>query len=318
MSFLGSNRGTRKWLFTALVLSGTLAHASAASAATKWSESYNPCSGIQVDDAICRSFDEGFNENVNFFFFDQNTGFEHLLRITVDEVLRPFDITVQVNRLPADHEFPGFPGFNCVPYADPGLGGPCIEYEILDPPVEGLDYTGDVTWLIAWEQPIGIDPIPEIIHERTFNDPNGPDDTEIYDELLQGIFFSADLGPRDFNCRLPGVVVCNFEVTEDDNEGDGDEGEEGENERRKTKGKSGSNKGKGEGTKKQWFFSYNKGYLTDTNLFQNGGVDPVRAATSNNFSKVALVQASTPEPATLALFGAALGGLLINARRRRK
>lgn len=156
---------------------------------------------------VCRNFTPG--DNAKFFLFDAGTPFEHVLRITVDEVLEGpepgesgFGLRFVRNLLPAGSSFPGFPSWTCVPY---GPGGMCVEYKTAPPnehAVENVDYTGDITWLVAWAQPIGTDPVPEIVHE------DGDDADQIYDEILPGIFFSAELGPGDFSCDLPDFDTC--------------------------------------------------------------------------------------------------------------
>ena len=186
---------------------GVLAHARTASAGPICSGGgvdFVSFEGEQIGDTICRTFlaTGSDSDRAKFYLFDESTGFSHLLRITVDEVLQDFGLRVHLNRLPSDYEFPGFESFNCIPYADPALGGPCIEYDVIDPPTEGVEFSGDVTWLIAWELAVGISPMPEIIHER------GTDPDDIYDELLAGIFFSPTLGPGDFACDQPDAQTC--------------------------------------------------------------------------------------------------------------
>ena len=149
--------------------------------------------------AACRNFSGA--DNSKYFLFDAGTGFDHLVRITVNTVLENFGLGL-VRKLIAPGPIPGFPEYNCVPY---GPGGQCVEYTTVHPqnlveeyhPQEGVDYLGPIIWLVSWIQPIGTNPIPEIFHE--FGDDNDPE----YDEIMQGIFFSADLGPYDFNCDEP-------------------------------------------------------------------------------------------------------------------
>ena len=183
------------------------------------------------------------------------TGAEHLLRITIDSVLQSFGLRVRRDLI-VPGPIPGFPDYTCVAY---GLSGQCVDYTALDPPALGTEYLGPVTWLIAWEQPIGTSPIPEIFHDETPVDGT-------YDELLEGIFFSPTLGPRDFNCDNPYYATCG-------------------------------------------------GFGGPSAALKVG--DPVRAALSDNFSRVIVGQQTVPEPGTLALLGLTLGGFALNARRRR-
>ena len=162
-----------------------------------------------VSGSACRDFEPG--DNAKWYLFDAGSGFDHLLRITVTEVLQPFGLRI-VRNLVAPGPIPGFPEYNCVPY---GPAGMCVEYktrDVVNPaleyhPEEGLDYEGPIFWLASWILPIGIDPIPEIFHDQ------GVDDG-LYDELLEGTFFSAELGPYDFTCDEPdsgeGANVCEF------------------------------------------------------------------------------------------------------------
>jgi hypothetical protein len=157
--------------------------------------------GSLGDGSICRNFIAGEN-NAAFYLFDFGSGFDHLLRVTVDTVLQDFGLTFTREFLDPATIFEPFSSFQCVAY---GREGQCVEYSADLPPIEGEEFDGDVTWLVAWEQPVGTSPIPEILHERTFNDQNGDD---LYDEILEGIFFSATLGPSDFACDSPYTTQC--------------------------------------------------------------------------------------------------------------
>ena len=156
----------------------------------------------------CRNFAPG--DNAKWFLFDAGTGFDHLLRITVDEVLLPFGLRIVRQLSPGPHPIPGFPQYNCVAY---GPGGTCVEYKTRDPlvpaleyhPVKDVDYKSPIIWLASWILPIGTSPIPEIFHDL------GVDDG-IYDEIMDGLAFSAELGPYDFTCdepdQLEGINEC--------------------------------------------------------------------------------------------------------------
>ena len=232
---------------------------------------------IDDGDGICRNFFPG--DNAKFYLFDAVAGFEHLLRITVEDVLfgpedeegetGGFGLRFRANSLSPDATFAGFPDVDCVAY---GPGGMCIEYEAITDdgaplegtaghPIEGTDYVGPVTWLIAWSQPIGTFPVPDILHEIGEESPQD----DIYDEILEGVFFDPELGPFDFACDNPYYDECSF--------------------------------------------------LTEFAALKVPG-DPVRAARSDNFTKAILVQQRVPEPATLALFGLGLTGYVLNRRRR--
>ena len=225
--------------------------------------------------AGCRNFTP--TENAKFFVFDGGTGFDHLVRITVNTVLQDFGLRL-VRTLVDPGSIPGFPDYNCVPY---GLNGMCVEYTTEHPlnpgeeyhPVEGVDYEGPIVWLVSWLQPIGIDPIPEIFHEF------GTDDDHIYDEIMDGIFFSPDLGPEDFDC----------------DESDSFEGAP---------------------TECQEHDYYDdvcvECYISS---FKSNG-DPVRVSSSDTFSSAQVGQA-VPEPATAALFAILGAGYAVRLRRRR-
>lgn len=269
----GPFRMLRRTVLAACMFAGFLAFAAPAAAAPLCSgaDADNPIDfgdgeGSLGDGSICRNFIAGVN-NAAYYWFDFGTGSSHLLRVTVDTVLQDFGLTFTRTLLDAGTVFAPFFNYICVNY---GPGDQCVEYSADDPPVEGEEFAGDVTWLIAWEEIVGISPIPEIIHERTFNDQNGD---ALYDEILEGIFFSAELGPADFACDYADYQTCD--------------------------------EGGGEGPPPDIDF-----------LLKTDG-DPVRAATSNNFSKVAVVQ-TTPEPGTLALLGLGFGGFVLNRCRRRK
>ena len=65
--------------------------------------------GEQIGDTICRTFyaNESDSDRAKFYFFDVSTGYSHLLRITVDDVLQDFGLRVHINRLPSEYEYPG-------------------------------------------------------------------------------------------------------------------------------------------------------------------------------------------------------------------
>ncbi len=157
--------------------------------------------------SACRNFAAGDNV-ARYYLFDAGTGFDHLLRITIDEVLVPFGLRI-VRSLVAPGPISGFPEYNCVPY---GPAGMCVEYltrDVVDPTLEShpdeAEYNGPIIWLASWIQQIGTDPIPEIFHDL------GADDGT-YDEIMFGLAFSAELGPYDFDCDEPdqfeGINEC--------------------------------------------------------------------------------------------------------------
>jgi hypothetical protein len=157
--------------------------------------------GIQGGSDVCRDFSPG--DNAKYFLFDAGSGFDHLLRITINEVLVPFGLRI-VRELTPPGPIPGFPEYNCVAY---GPGNLCVEYKTRDVanpaleshPVEGVDYNGPIIWLASWILPIGTNPIPEIFHDL------GADDG-IYDEIMDGIAFSPELGPYSFTCDEPDLM----------------------------------------------------------------------------------------------------------------
>ena len=186
-------------LFAGCALVCVLAFAAPASAGPLCLEGDNvPTSGATE---VCRNFTTDPGGNARFFLFDANTGFDHLVRITVNSVIEDFGLRLVRNLIPLG-PIPGFPDYNCVPY---GLSGMCVDYqtEDADPtdpyhPEEGVDYEGPVIWLVSWILPIGIDPIPEIFHDA--------DGDGIYEELMDGIAFDPELGPEDFDCDQADTV----------------------------------------------------------------------------------------------------------------
>lgn len=232
---------------------------------------------VDDEDGICRNFFAGGGDNAKYFLFDEGTGFEHLLRITVNTVLQDFGLRVLRNFVDPG-PIPGFPDYNCVAY---GFGNMCVEYTTVHPddpgleyhPELGVDYLGPVVWLVAWEQVVGIDPIPEIFHDEG-SDP----EEDVYDEILTGLFFDATLGPDDFQCDDPDFV--------------------------NPEGPSFPNVCEG-GIDLESEYSY-KAYG-----------DPVRGSLSNSFSRVQVGQLAAPEPATTALFAMIGAGFAVRLRRRR-
>lgn len=190
---------SRRGLFAGCALLCVFAFAAPASAGPLCVEGDNsPSSGATE---VCRNFTTDPGGNARYFLFDANTGFDHLVRITVREVLQDFGLRLVRNLIPPG-PIPGFPDYNCVPY---GLAGMCVDYQTEDAnpttpyhPEEGVDYDGPVIWLVSWLQPIGINPIPEIFHDA--------DGDGVYEERMQGIDFDPTLGPRDFNCDEPDNV----------------------------------------------------------------------------------------------------------------
>lgn len=178
----------------------------------------NGVGGTAGDGVVCRNFFPG--DNVSYYLYDTAFfGFEHLLRITVDTVLEPFGLAFFRNYLPAGTTFPpDFSNYTCVAYA---VDGQCVEYRGVYAedeeegefapidgtefqPEQGIEYSGLITWLISWAQPVGTSPIPDILHEIG----EGGDTDEIYDEILTGIYFSPVLGPDAFDCDAPYTAVC--------------------------------------------------------------------------------------------------------------
>lgn len=160
--------------------------------------------------SICRNFEAG-TDVTRFYWFDtadpesepDNDLYDHLLRITIRQVVDPFGL--RFNRLfrPAGDDF-GVDGYECVAY---GPGGTCIEYRTptaLEPngTPDPSWYNGPIIWTVAWSQPIGTSPTPEIVHAEG-------DSLDF--ELLPGIYFSAEHGPADVAtdyCFFPGVEGC--------------------------------------------------------------------------------------------------------------
>jgi hypothetical protein len=266
----------RRGMLAGCTLVCVMAFAAPASAGPLCVEGDNdPTAGARQ---VCRNFTVG--ENVSrFFLFDAGpggnvSGFDHLVRITVREVLQDFGLRLSRHLIPQG-PIPGFPDYNCVPY---GLDDMCVDYQTrnadrADPyhPEEGVDYDGPVIWLVSWLQPIGINPIPEIFHDA--------DNDGVYEELMQGIDFDADLGPEDFDCdeadNVDGAQPCG----EDEHEYYGD------NE-------------------------------TCEVCYLSPFSDPVRVSTSDTFSGVR-VGIQAPEPTTAALLAIMGAGYAVRLRRRR-
>lgn len=151
--------------------------------------------GSGGDGIICRDFIAGQN-NAAFYYFDVGDEAEHLLRVTVDFVQESFGLAVQRIFHPEGNTF-GITGYTCLAY---GRDGQCVEYQTLNNPVEGVDYSGDVTWLIAWTPPIGTRDGGEIIH--------APGDSDVYSILTEGKFFDDTVGPPQFSCDNPYTDQC--------------------------------------------------------------------------------------------------------------
>jgi hypothetical protein len=207
------------------------------------------------DGVICRDFLAGVN-NAAFYFFDFGSSVEHLLRVTVETVVQSFGLVIERLFQPAGTNF-GIAGYACLAY---GQGGQCVQYQTqntMGDPVQGVDYTGDVHWLVSWTPPIGTIN-GEIIH--------APGTSNVFGILTENKFFNDSLGPQDFDCDLAFTTTC------------------------------------GEGP---------------VDLLLKAAGDPTRAASSNNFSSVVVVE-PIPEPATLALLGLAASGFALNRRRRNR
>jgi hypothetical protein len=255
----------RRSLIAVGVLACSLSYATPAAAgplctdvtANDITETADTAFDLNGDGSVCRNFFVGGN-NAAFYYFDLGTTFDNLLRVTVDTVLADFGLTFTRDFLAAGTTFgPMFPNYTCVAY---GVAGQCVEYTTSLPPIDGVEYSGQITWLIAWNQPIGTSPIPDILHDTS----NDADD--LYDELLQGVFFDPTLGPANFACDSPYYQSCP---------------------------------------------------VIGFSSFAKVG-DPVRAAVSDNFSKVVVAQQNVPEPGTLALLGLGFSGLVLNRKRRSK
>lgn len=236
-----------------------------------------------LDDAngICRNFYPG--DEGKFFMFDSVPLFEHLVRITVAEVFEPFGIRLLPTYL-APGQIPGFPAYNCVAYA---VGGQCVKYTTVDPTDHTVeqhpdddDYEPLITWLIAWSQPVGTDPIPEIFHEF------GDDPDSIFDEIMEGIFFDGELGPFDFACDEPDF----YGNDDDDDDYPEDYFEEGF-----------------EPTQCDF-------YPSDRKL----PGDPVRVAVTDSFSGAMMGQVAVPEPALGSLLALMATAGAVRLRRGRR
>jgi hypothetical protein len=209
---------------------------------------------ISGDDNVCRDFILGQN-NAAYYLFDVGD-FQHLLRITVDEVVESFGLAFTLIYHPEGTNF-GIDGYSCLPYAQSGpTGTPCVEYRSLNE-ITGEDYSGNVTWLISWTPAIGTEAGGEIVH--------APGVTNDFAILSENKFFNAFLGPNDFDCDLPYNTPCS---------------------------------------------------IIEVGFAKIG--DPVRSATSDNFSGAAVIESNVPEPGTLALLGLGLSGFVLNRRRNRQ
>ena len=162
---------------------------------------------LNGDDRVCRDFAAGDGVS-RYYFFDTGDGgtegeFEHLLRVTVDEVVNPFGLAFELIYHPEGTNF-GVEGYSCLPYANDGDFSqeelPCVEYRSLNQ-VSSADYSENslVWWLIAWRQPIGSE-TDQIVH--------APGDTNNYAVLTENRFFDPDGTPRDYDCDSPYFSDC--------------------------------------------------------------------------------------------------------------
>ena len=181
---------------------GAMTHANTASAGPM-----DLCVGDNTTSSICRDFSIG-TDVARYYWFDTDVaGFDHLLRITISNVYEEFGLRFDRLFRPAGDDF-GLPDYTCVAY---GPGEQCIEYrtppaDTINGTPDGAWYDGPITWTIAWSQPIGTSPIPEIVHAEG--------DSLIFEILENDIFFSAELGPSDFAFDNPCFPATECVFTE--------------------------------------------------------------------------------------------------------
>jgi hypothetical protein len=145
---------------------------------------------------ICRDFTVGFDV-ARYYFFDFGSDFEHLLRITVDQVVESFGLVFTRFFRPEGTDF-GVEGYTCLPY---GEAGQCVEYRSGNNPEQGDegDYLGGIYWLISWTPPIGT------INGEIIYAPGDSDDFVI---LTEDKFFDPFGGPHNYDCDIPDYLPC--------------------------------------------------------------------------------------------------------------